>query len=93
LPLPLAWSFNPATGLLSVVGPQPTLNYVNNGNSLTFSWVNGGGNTFKLQAQTNSVDVGISNNWGDYPGGGTSGVSVPLDNSQGTVFFRLISTP
>jgi autotransporter-associated beta strand protein len=91
LPLPLAWSFNPATGLLSVIGPQPTLNYVNNGTSLIFSWVNGGGNTFKLQAQTNSIDVGISSNWGDYPGGGTSGVPVPINPAAGTVFFRLIS--
>jgi autotransporter-associated beta strand protein len=91
LPLPLAWSFNPATGLLSVTGPQPTLNYVNNGNSITFSWVNGGGYTFKLQSQTNSIDVGISNNWGDYPGGGTSGVTVPINAAQGTAFFRLVS--
>lgn len=91
LPLPLAWNFNPATGMLSVTGPQPTLNYVNNGNSLTFSWLNGGGYTFKLQAQTNSIDVGISNNWGDYPGGGTSGVTVPINPAQGTVFFRLVS--
>jgi autotransporter-associated beta strand protein len=93
LPLPLAWSFNPVTGLLSVTGPQPTLNYVNNGNSLTFSWVNGGGYTFKLQAQTNSIDVGISNNWVDYPGGGTSGVTAPINTAEGTVFFRLVSTP
>jgi len=91
LPLPLAWSFNAATGLLSVTGPQPTLNYVNNGNSLTFSWVNGGGYTFKLQSQTNSIDIGISNNWFDYPGGGSSGVSVPINAAQGTVFFRLVS--
>lgn len=89
LPLPLSWSFNPATGVLSVAGPQPTLNFVNNGNNLTFSWVNGGGNTFKLQAQTNS----LSGNWFDYPGGGTSGVSVPIDRTQGDVFFRLVSTP
>jgi autotransporter-associated beta strand protein len=93
LPLPLSWNFNPATGVLSVSGPQPTLNFVNNGGSLTFSWVNGGGNTFKLQAQTNSIDVGISTNWFDYPGGGTSGVTVPVDRSQGTLFFRLVSTP
>jgi autotransporter-associated beta strand protein len=93
LPAPLSWSFNPATGLLSVTGPQPALNYVNNGNSVTFSWINGGGHTFKLQAQTNSPSAGLSTNWFDYPGGGASGVTVPLDRSQGSVFFRLISTP
>jgi autotransporter-associated beta strand protein len=89
LPPPLSWSFNPATGVLSVNGPQPTLNFVNNGNSLTFNWVNGGGFTFKLQAQTNSLTTG----WFDYPGGGISGVNVPIDRSLGTVFFRLASTP
>jgi hypothetical protein len=39
------------------------------------------------------MDVGISNNWGDYPGGGTSGLTVPINPAQGTVFFRLVSTP
>jgi autotransporter-associated beta strand protein len=91
LPLPLAWSFNPATGLLSVTGPQPTLNYVHSGNNVTFTWANGGGYTFKLQAQTNSPSGGLSANWFDYPGGGSSGLSVPIDATRGSVFFRLIS--
>ncbi len=72
----------------SVVGP-PTLSFTQTGNSLQFSW--GGG--FKLQAQTNSINVGISNNWADYPGGGTSPVTVPLDATKGTAFFRLVSKP
>jgi hypothetical protein len=69
------------------------LNFVNSGNSVTFNWVNGGGYTFKLQAQTNNAPAGLSKNWFDYPGGGNSGVSVPIDRAQGTVFFRLVSTP
>jgi len=92
LPPPLSWNFEPSLGVLSVVGPRPTLLFANNGNSVTFNWLNGGGYTFKLQAQTNSVNAGISTNWFDYPGGGTTGVTVPLDRSQGSVFFRLIST-
>ena len=74
------------TGVLSVVA-APKLNSTNNGTSLGFSW----SGAFKLQAQTNSQSVGISTNWGDYPGGGTSPVSVPIDVRRGSVFFRLSS--
>ena len=47
---------------------------------------------FKLQAQTNAVNVGISTNWSDYPGGGNSPVTVLIDAANGSVFFRL-TTP
>jgi len=66
----------------------PTLDYVDTGGNLEFSWT---GN-FKLQAQTNNLDSGISGSWSDYPGGNSSPVSVPIDPTQGTVFFRL-TTP
>lgn len=68
----------------------PTLSVTPSGNNLQFSWPGAG---FKLQAQTNSLSVGLSSNWGDYPGGGTSPVSVPMNGANGAVFFRLISTP
>jgi autotransporter-associated beta strand protein len=85
----LAWSFNPATGVLSVVSDvgQPTLNVAQTGNDLAFTW----SGAFKLQAQTNNLSTGLSNNWGDYPGGNTSPVNVTIDPAQGTVFFRLIN--
>jgi autotransporter-associated beta strand protein len=71
---------------LLVVGP-PTLSFSHTGNgSLQFSWTGG----FKLQVQTNSIS---SNNWADYPAGGTSPVTVPIDVTKGAVFFRLVSTP
>jgi len=87
----LAWDFNPATGTLSVVSDaaQPTLNISQTGNVLTFSWAG----AFKLQAQTNSLSVGLANNWGDYPGGDSSnnsGVNVTIDPANGSVFFRLV---
>lgn len=63
----------------------PTLNFIQTGNNLQFSWT---GN-FKLQAQTNGLNVGVSSNWGDYPAGTTSPVSVPITVANGTVFFRL----
>ena len=56
-------------------------------NSLQFSWAG----DFKLQSQSNSLDVGISTNWGDYPDGGSSPVTVSIDAANGTVFFRLVS--
>lgn len=84
----LNWSF--ANGVLSVVDPNaapPTLNVSQTGNSLSFSWTG----AFKLQSQTNSLNVGIANNWGDYPGGNTSPVNVTIDPANGSVFFRLIN--
>lgn len=72
-------------GTIRVTGP--TLNVVNNGTSLDFSWTG----TFKLQSQTNSLSVGLSNNWSDYPGGGSSPVTVPVDPAAPAVFFRLSS--
>jgi autotransporter-associated beta strand protein len=68
---------------------RPTLNFTKNGNSLQFSW----SGSFKLQAQTNSLSVGLRTNWADYPGGGTSPVTAPVDVAKGTVFFRLVPTP
>ena len=75
---------------VATVTAPPTLSVTPVGNNLQFSWPGSG---YKLQAQTNSLSVGISNNWGDYPGGSTSPVSVPVDATKGAVFFRLISTP
>jgi hypothetical protein len=67
--------------------PGPPLYWSNHGTNLTFSWPG----SFKLQAQTNSVDVGLGSNWSDYPGGAFSPVSVPVDATASTVFFRLTS--
>jgi autotransporter-associated beta strand protein len=80
--------FITGTGALQVGVNAPTLNVSQSGNNLNFSW----SGSFKLQAQTNSLNVGISTNWFDYPGGGSSPVTVPLDAANGAVFFRL-STP
>lgn len=67
------------------VTPIP-LTVVNNGTSLQFSW---SGSGYKLIAQTNSLGVGLSNNWFYYPGGSVSPVTVNIDPSQKTVFFGL----
>jgi autotransporter-associated beta strand protein len=85
----LAWDFNPASGVLSVIATAvnpPTLQYSQTGNALTLSWVEAG---FKLQAQTNNLSTGVSSNWGDYPAGTASPVVVDMDAANGSVFFRL----
>src|SRR5262249_19531821 len=73
-----------------VPGPlPPQLNWSNIGSRVRFTW----SGTFKLQYQTNSLPLGVGANWIDYPGGGSSGVIVPFDTSQETIFFRLIWPP
>ena len=76
----------------TLITTQPTLNFTNTGASLQFSWSDPY-NSFKLQAQTNSINVGLSTNWADYPGGGTSPVTVPIVKTNATVFFRIVSIP
>jgi hypothetical protein len=88
----LEWEFNPTSGTLSVVSTvvtPPTMQFVSTStNTLVVSWEGSG---FQLQAQTNSVGVGLSTNWGNYPGGTGSPVIVPIDPANGSVFLRLVS--
>jgi autotransporter-associated beta strand protein len=98
LPAGYTWNTNNLTvnGTISVsaVEPAPTLNFVNNPGSLDFSWSSSF--VYKLQAQTNSLDAGLSPDsaaWFDYPGGGVSPVTVPVDPAQPAMFFRLAPAP
>jgi hypothetical protein len=58
------------------------------GGSLQFDWTG----SYKLQWQTNSLTTGLNTNWVDYPGGGTSPVSVTVNPAIPSAFFRL-ATP
>ena len=73
--------------VVAAVNP-PSLGVSQLGNLLTFSWAESG---FKLQSQTNTINVGITGSWGDYPGGTVSGVTATIDPANPTVFFRLVS--
>jgi autotransporter-associated beta strand protein len=86
------WANNLAVdGSISVTAVTvPTLNFTKAGNNLQFSWDTSFGN-YKLQSQTNSLNSGISTNWSDYSGGGSSPVTVPINSLNETVFFRLVS--
>jgi hypothetical protein len=46
---------------------------------------------WRLQSQTNSLAVGLSTNWDDVSGSAQTNVAIlPLDTSNGAVFFRLV---
>lgn len=46
---------------------------------------------WRLQAQTNTLDSGLGTNWTDVPSSTqTNNVSVPIDATTGSVFYRLI---
>ncbi|HTV40147.1 MAG TPA: immunoglobulin domain-containing protein [Candidatus Sulfotelmatobacter sp.] len=53
---------------------------------------------WQLQAQTNSVSAGLGTNWANYnpstgPSTQTNQVAIPINLTNGTVFYRLIYTP
>ena len=57
------------------------------GNALDISWPASGA---RLQAQTNSLSVGIGTNWATVPGSTTTNhVVLPIDTANGSVFLRL----
>jgi len=70
----------------SVASTPPTLGVSHTGNILNFTWTDG---SFHLQSQTNALNAGLTTNWFDYPGGGTSGINVTNDLANPAVFFRL----
>ena len=82
-----SWINNLAVdGSIAVI--PPTLKFAQIGNNLQFTWTG----SFKLQSQTNGLNTDI-NSWGDYPGGDTSPITVSIDVTKDTVFFRLVSAP
>ena len=92
----LAYSFNPASGFLSIVTSTIATNPTNitfsvSGSTLTLSWpVDHLG--WVLQSQTNSINTGLSVNWFDVAGSGSSTQAVVNINAANpTVFFRLRS--
>jgi autotransporter-associated beta strand protein len=90
----LAWTNILLNGTLSVVAtvnPNPTnITAVVSGNTLTLSWP-ADHTGWRLQAQTNSINTGLNSNWVDVPGSATvNSVSVTINPTNGTVFFRMV---
>jgi autotransporter-associated beta strand protein len=80
----------PGSLLVSAIATNPTnITAVVNGNQYTLSWP-ASHKGWRLQAQTNSLSVGLSDNWATVPGSTTTNqISVPINPANGSVFFRL----
>ena len=82
--------FLAGTGSLLVVpGPSSPAQLTNalSGNILSLSWPAGQG--WRLQAQTNSITTGISNNWVYVTDSSVSSTNITVNPANPTVFFRL----
>jgi hypothetical protein len=67
--------------------PAATITYSQFDGTLQLNWPAGQG--WRLQSQTNSLAVGISNNWGDVSGA-TPPYNAPVNPANATVFYRLV---
>jgi autotransporter-associated beta strand protein len=87
----LAWDLGQLSvdGTLGVVESSavPRLEFVRLPQGLQLHWTG----AYRLQVQTNALNVGLRDNWVDYPGAPASGVIIPLDPAAPSVFFRLVS--
>jgi autotransporter-associated beta strand protein len=95
----LAWSNALAlNGTIAVVVSTVNTTATNitakvNGSNLEISWPDDR-TGWQLQVQTNSVSVGLGNNWVPWAGSiGTNRVFVPIEPSNGAVFLRLVYPP
>jgi hypothetical protein len=79
-----------ASAVPTVNPNPPLLTSVRSGTNLLLSWPTDRIG-WKLQAQTNSINVGISTNWYTITGSSTVNTwSLPIDPANGCVFCRLI---
>lgn len=76
--------------VLSVVSTPVTLSSVVSGNNLNLSWP-ASQLGYRLEVQTNSLAVGVNNNWVTVPGStSVTALSVPIVTGNPTVFYRLV---
>jgi autotransporter-associated beta strand protein len=91
----VAWANNLAIdGTIAVLGPLVNLTPTNivsstSGGVLTLSWP-ADHIGWRLQVQTNSLNVGITTNWIDLAGTSTTNLVNFTISTNGTVFYRLI---
>lgn len=80
------------TGNFTAPGSNPTnIVFSVTNNQLVLSWP-ADHQGWQLQAQTNKTSVGISTNWVNYnPSTGTNQVTIPINLTNGTVFYRLMN--
>jgi autotransporter-associated beta strand protein len=89
----LAWNTNTLTtdGTLRVVSTTPvTMAKAISSGAFTLSWP-ADHTGWRLQAQTNSISVGLGSNWFDVPNSViTNRMSFTVDPAVGCVFYRLV---
>jgi autotransporter-associated beta strand protein len=92
-PAGLAWNTNslPIDGTLRVVSTAPTsMTLQQSGNQFTLSWAPDHVG-WRLQTQINPAGVGLTTNWVDLAGfTTTNSVSVTVNPTNGSVFYRLV---
>jgi fibronectin-binding autotransporter adhesin len=77
---------------VTAVLPPPTITSSVTGNQLNLSWPAAWTGGVRVQAQTNSLAVGVSGNWVTIPGTDASNTySVTINPANPTVFYRLIA--
>jgi len=89
----LAWNTNTLVldGTLRVISTSPVaLSNIVSGDTLTLSWP-AGHIGWRLQAQTNSLSVGLGNNWVNVPNAiATNQMTFTIQPGAGCVFYRLV---
>jgi hypothetical protein len=80
--------------LIAPVNPNPTnIVFAVANNQMTLSWP-ADHTGWQLQAQTNSLNVGINTNWVNVTGSTTTNqVVVPIGQANDAVFYRLLFNP
>jgi hypothetical protein len=85
-----------STGTLTVNGTGPsgpgTITNSVSGNTLTLTWPAGQG--WRLVGQTNNLSTGLKPNpsaWFTVPGGTDGSISITINHTNPTVFYRLIA--
>ena len=82
-------SIDPCAFLATAPAPLATvITCSQSGGILQLNWPAGQG--WRLQSQTNSLAVGLSNNWSDVFGGTLPPYNVPVNPANATVFYRLV---
>jgi hypothetical protein len=94
----LVWNTNnlPVNGQLSVISNvstnRPTLTNSFAGNTITLAWPSDHIG-WRLQSQTNNINVGLRSNWVDVAGSAATNrvsLTVPAGIGPGCLFFRLV---
>jgi hypothetical protein len=90
----LVWSFNPTSGVLSVVqtiATNPTnILYSVSSNALTLSWP-ADHTGWRLQTQTNAPGLGLGTNWADVADStNVNQLTILMNPANGSVFYRLV---